>query len=136
MTTSSPTTQKQAEMPELPANLNALNQWLLWEADRIDGAPWRGDRFIAEHVKVLRTWARSTSDALAYTASLQSKVDAMRAERDAWREVAEVQYGKLRSALYGDEDYPVLGALDAYAADRHECLKASNRYAALKESAA
>ena len=46
------------------------------------------------------------------------------AQRDAWKAVAEDQYGKLRAMLYGPEtDYPTDGALDAYAAGKHPVLK-------------
>lgn len=48
----------------------------------------------------------------------------LRQQRDAWRAVAEDQYAKLRTSLYGDSDsdYPVEGALDAYAAGKFPVL--------------
>ena len=56
-------------------------------------------------------------------------IDALKAQRDAWRDMAEYQYGQLRVAKYGDSesDYPVLGALDALAAERYPILKPSTK---------
>ncbi len=53
------------------------------------------------------------------------QIDCLKAQRDAWRDMAEYQYGQLRIAKYGDSqaDYPVLGALDAFAAERYPILK-------------
>ncbi len=59
---------------------------------------------------------------IAYAKKLEKETERLRAQRDAWKEVAEHQYGLLRAEKYGDEDYPVLGALDAWAAGRHPIL--------------
>ena len=46
------------------------------------------------------------------------------AQRDAWKAEAEHQYGQVRFLKYGEEvDYPVTGALDAYAAKKYPVLK-------------
>jgi hypothetical protein len=51
------------------------------------------------------------------------EIDRMRAERDAWKEVAEHQHGLLRAVLSGGLEMgcPV-GVLDAWAAGRHPVL--------------
>ena len=53
-----------------------------------------------------------------------AEIKMLRDQRNAWKEVAEHQYGLLRVALYGDAEsnYPVEGALDAWAAGRHPVL--------------
>jgi hypothetical protein len=55
------------------------------------------------------------------------EVRQLRAERDAWKDAAEHQYGLLRASLYGEsgEDYPVQGALDAWAAGRYPAIDAA-----------
>ncbi len=55
------------------------------------------------------------------------EISRLRAQRDAWKEVAEHQYGLLRAEKYGDEDYPVQGALDVWAAGRHPILTPNAR---------
>ena len=56
-------------------------------------------------------------------ADLTAEVESLRKQRDAWKEVAEHHYGLLRISLYGDsQDYPVSGALDAWATGRHPIL--------------
>ena len=47
----------------------------------------------------------------------------LRSQRDAWKEIAEHQYGQLRQERGDKEDYPVLGALDAWAANRYKVLR-------------
>jgi len=51
------------------------------------------------------------------------QIERLRLQRDSWKEVAEHQYGLVRTAHTGDYDYPVDGALDAWAAGRHPILK-------------
>ncbi len=53
------------------------------------------------------------------------QIEILKAQRDAWKEVAENQYGLLRISMYGGSagDYPVKGALDAWAAGRHPVLR-------------
>ena len=48
-------------------------------------------------------------------------VDRLRAQCAAWKEVAEHHYGLLR-VFGGEYDYPVTGALDAWAVGRHPVL--------------
>lgn len=52
------------------------------------------------------------------------EIERLKEQRDAWKDAAEHHYGLLRVALYGDsaEDYPVTGALDAWAAGRYPAL--------------
>ena len=50
-------------------------------------------------------------------------IELLTAQLDAWKEVAEHEYSLLRAVKYGDEDYPVTGALDVWAAERHPVLK-------------
>lgn len=50
-------------------------------------------------------------------------IELLTAQRDAWKEVAEHQYGLVRAAKYHESDYPVTGALDAWAAGRHPVLR-------------
>lgn len=42
-------------------------------------------------------------------------MQAIATDRDNWKRMAELEYGRLRVALYGDKElgYPVEGALDA-----------------------
>jgi hypothetical protein len=44
-------------------------------------------------------------------------------QRNAWKEIAEYQYGNCRVLQGGEADYPVYGALDAWACGRHQILK-------------
>lgn len=45
----------------------------------------------------------------------------------AWKTEAEYQYGQLRLQLYpGETDYPVWGALDAYARGKYAALRDDN----------
>jgi hypothetical protein len=57
----------------------------------------------------------------------QADAERLKSARDAWKDAAEHQYGLLRTALYGesDEDYPVQGALDAWAAGRYPAIDAA-----------
>jgi hypothetical protein len=44
-------------------------------------------------------------------------------QRDAWKEISEHIYGNLRAAMFSDDlDYPVNGALDAWAVGRHPII--------------
>lgn len=52
-----------------------------------------------------------------------AEIELLTAQRDAWKEVAEHQYGLVKSAKYQEVDYPVTGALDAWAAGRHPVLR-------------
>lgn len=53
-----------------------------------------------------------------------NEIERRKAQCDAWKDAAEHHYGLLRVALYGDSDadYPVTGALDAWAAGRYPAL--------------
>ena len=57
-------------------------------------------------------------------AELRKQCSLLRQQRDAWKTEAEHQYGLLRAEILDEPDYPVTGALDAYAAGRHPVLKA------------
>jgi hypothetical protein len=63
----------------------------------------------------------------AQLAASEARAEQLRAQRDAWKHAAEHQYGLLRASLYGesDENYPVQGALDAWAVGRYPALRAA-----------
>lgn len=52
-----------------------------------------------------------------------AEIERLQAQRDAWKEVAEHQYGLQRIDKFMDADYKVTGALDAWAAGRYPVLK-------------
>ena len=66
------------------------------------------------------------------TKMLFEEVEKLRAQRDAWKTEAEHQYGLLRVAQDGEMDYPVTGALDAYASGKYPAL-AEYRHDWIKE---
>lgn len=81
----------------------------------------------ADSIQFARAIESAVADsAISRIRELEGALENMTAQRDAWREVAEDQYGKLRASLYGEESYPTLGALDAWAAGRHPCI--TSRY--------
>ena len=55
--------------------------------------------------------------------ALTAENNLLRSQRDAWKEIAEYQYGQLRLERGDKEDYPVLGALDAWAGNRFKFLR-------------
>ena len=76
-----------------------------------------------ERAELFRLWKEECGkNAAIGWGAMAEETERLCAQRDAWKEVAEHQYGLLRTALYGDSDYPVTGALDAWAAWRHQIL--------------
>ena len=96
---------------------------LRWDSDRKDECPAcenessqiRGTNMTSrQELAAMKRVVRESLD----------QIDRLQAQRDAWRDMAEYQYGQLRVAKYGDSeaDYPVFGALDALAAKRYSIL--------------
>ena len=61
--------------------------------------------------------------AMRLLAESQAREKVLIEQRNAWKEIAEYRYGHSRLLQFEDVDYPVFGALDAWACGRHQILK-------------
>ena len=65
-------------------------------------------------------------DYFKWAEKLADEIELLREQCDAWKTEAEHQYGLVRASKFDEIDYPVEGALDAYAAGKYPVLKVPN----------